>query len=221
MKWEYWYGPYIEWGFFVYLTALLFLLIVICCPEWAYQKNSSLYIFAEIGLFKQCYLSSIYKKTSPSGYCTLSKSSNNQGIFFYVLFVFRIFYLAWVNATQAFMLMAYIIGIIILIVIVIYRKEFRHNARGYHSQRVSQPTFTFIIAGLILFFCCKKKPFLFCEIVILFFHIFSYFHINWYIDFRRRSISTFINCQLGIYIGHICYGTFSDYGYSFHFGWSS
>jgi hypothetical protein len=52
--------------------------------------------------------------------------------------------------------MAYIIGMIILIVIVVFRKEFLHNEQGYYSNRVSQPTFTYIIAGLILFFGCKK-----------------------------------------------------------------
>jgi hypothetical protein len=66
-------------------------------------------------------------------------------------------YLAWVNATQAFMLMAYIFGMIFLGLMVFYRKEFRHNPEGYHADRVSQPRFTFIIAGLILFFCCKKN----------------------------------------------------------------
>ncbi|CAF3482808.1 unnamed protein product [Adineta steineri] len=138
LKWDYWYGPYIEWGFFVYLSALLLLLIVICCPEWAYAKDYTHFIFPEIGLFKQCFLSSIYKKAATSGYCTLSNSKNNK---------------AWVDATQAFMLMAYIAGMIILIVIVIFRKEFRHNATGYYATRLPQPTFTYIIAGLILFFC--------------------------------------------------------------------
>jgi hypothetical protein len=73
------------------------------------------------------------------------------------IFIFFLFSrLAWVNATQAFMLMAYIFGMFLLIIMIIFRKEFRHNQGGYHSDRVSQPTFTFIIAGLILFFCCKK-----------------------------------------------------------------
>jgi hypothetical protein len=72
----------------------------------------------------------------------------------FVVFIF-VCYLAWVNATQAFMLMAYIFGMIILILIVVYRKEFLHSKDGYYSDRVSQPTFTFVIAGLILFFCCK------------------------------------------------------------------
>ncbi|CAF4184198.1 unnamed protein product [Rotaria sp. Silwood2] len=138
LKWDYWYGPYIEWGFFVYLSALLLLLLVICCPEWAYKKVDPLYWFAEIGLFKQCYLSSIYKKTATSGFCTLSQTSNNQ---------------SWVNATQAFMLMAYIIGMIILLIIIVFRKEFRHRENGYYTERVKQPLFTYIIAGLILFFC--------------------------------------------------------------------
>jgi hypothetical protein len=53
------------------------------------------------------------------------------------------------------MLMAFIFGAIFLILMVVYRKEFRHNGKGYQSDRVSQPRFTFIIAGLILFFCCK------------------------------------------------------------------
>ncbi|CAF3679951.1 unnamed protein product [Rotaria sordida] len=138
VTWAYWYGPYIEWGFFVYLSALLLLLLVICCPEWAYKKYYPLEVFAEIGLFKQCYLSSIYKKSATQGYCTLSNSQSNQ---------------SWVNAAQAFMLMAYIIGMIILVVIVIFRKEFRHQENGYFAERVKQPTFTYIIAGLILFFC--------------------------------------------------------------------
>ncbi|CAF1045817.1 unnamed protein product [Adineta ricciae] len=138
LKWDYWYGPYIEWAFFIYLSALLLLLIVICCPEWAYEKIDTLSIFAEIGLFKQCYLSAIYKKSASVNYCTLSDSTTNQ---------------AWVNATQAFMLMAYIFGMIILVVMVVFRKEFRHNSQGYDAKKVNQPTFTYIIAGLILFFC--------------------------------------------------------------------
>ncbi|CAF1134556.1 unnamed protein product [Adineta ricciae] len=138
LKWDYWYGPYIEWAFFIYLSALLLLLIVICCPEWAYDKIDTLSIFAEIGLFKQCYLSSIYKKSASVNYCTLSNSGTNQ---------------AWVNATQAFMLMAYIFGMIILVVLVVFRKEFRHNSQGYDAKKVNQPTFTYIIAGSILFFC--------------------------------------------------------------------
>ena len=85
-KWEYWYGPYSEWAFFVHLTALLFLLIVICCPEWAYQKTNVIYVFREIGLFKQCFLSSIFKKSGTSvGLCTLSDSRTNQcRCFFFV-----------------------------------------------------------------------------------------------------------------------------------------
>ncbi|CAF1321607.1 unnamed protein product [Rotaria sp. Silwood1] len=138
LKWEYWYGPYMEWGFFVYLTALLFLLLVICCPEWAYKKIQPLTWFAEIGLFKQCFLTEIYKKTLTTGFCTLSNPSSNQ---------------SWVDATQAFMLIAYVVGMIILVVIVIFRKEFRHRENGYYAVRVGQPTFTYIIAGLILFFC--------------------------------------------------------------------
>lgn len=55
------------------------------------------------------------------------------------------------------MLMAYIIGMIILVIIVVYRKEFRHTVQGYVPGRVQQPLFTYIIAGLILFFCCKMK----------------------------------------------------------------
>jgi hypothetical protein len=157
IKWQYWYGQYIEWGFFVYLSALLLLLLVICCPEWAYAKVNSVNIFREIGLFKQCYLSAIYKKSPSTGYCTLSNSKTNQGRLFIVFIIYISFLvnLAWVNAVQAFMLMAYIINIIILIVIVVFRKEFRHNEQGYFSDRLSQPTFTYIIAGLILFFGCK------------------------------------------------------------------
>lgn len=77
-KWDYWYGPYIEWAFFIHLSALLLMLIVICCPEWAYDKVPSLNIFAEIGLFKQCYFTAIYKKDPSTDICTLSSSSSNQ-----------------------------------------------------------------------------------------------------------------------------------------------
>jgi hypothetical protein len=80
------------------------------------------------------------------------------GSLFRLIFIFR-FYLAWVNATQAFMLMAYIIGILILIVIVVFRREFLHNGAGYIAERIAQPTFTYMIAGLILFFCCKASFF--------------------------------------------------------------
>ncbi|CAF3388028.1 unnamed protein product [Rotaria socialis] len=138
LNWDRWYGPYAEWAFFVFLSALLLLLIVICCPEWAYAKYDPLFVFAEIGLFKQCYLSSLYKKTISSKICTLSDLASNT---------------SWVNATQAFMLMAYIFGMIILVAIVYFRKEFRHKENGYYSKRCKQPTFTYIIAGFILFFC--------------------------------------------------------------------
>lgn len=76
---------------------------------------------------------------------------NSSDVFQFVFVV-----LAWVNATQAFMLMAFIFGSILLILMLVYRKEFRHNVKGYQFDRVAQPRFTFIIAGLILFFCCKK-----------------------------------------------------------------
>lgn len=64
-------------------------------------------------------------------------------------------FLAWVNAAQAFMLMAYIFGMIILVLMVVFRREFRHNANGYDAKKVKQPMFTYIIAGSILFFCCQ------------------------------------------------------------------
>ncbi len=194
MKWQYWYGPYIEWGFFVHLSALLLTLLVICCPEWAYVKISSVNIFGEIGLWKQCYLSAIYKKNATSSsICTLSNSSSNKGrFFFFFFFVFIFLYLAWVDATQAFMLMAYIIGMIILLLMVVFRKSFRHNAQGYYPGPVPQPMFTFLIAGLILFFCCKKYFFVFSNDN--FVSLFSYFLINWCIDFWWRSISLFNHC---------------------------
>ena len=78
-KWQYWYGPYIQWAFFIHLTAELLTLLVVVCPEWAYQKNQSTLEFAEIGLFKQCYLSSIYKDETSTNICTLSHSPSNQG----------------------------------------------------------------------------------------------------------------------------------------------
>jgi len=78
VSWDYWYGPYIEWSLFIYLTALLFLLLVICCPEWAYAKVDRYSFFAEIGLFKQCHLSVIYKKTPSPNRCTLSHPPSNQ-----------------------------------------------------------------------------------------------------------------------------------------------
>ena len=163
MSWEYWYGPYIEWGFFVHLSALLLLLLVICCPEWGYQKFSAFIIFAEIGPFKQCFLSVLYKRTLSPRLCTLSNSGSNRGRlsihFLASTFPSLSFFLciAWVNATQAFLLMAFIFGTILLIVMIVFRKQFRHNQQGYHSNRFAQPTFTYVIAGLILFFCCKKR----------------------------------------------------------------
>ena len=68
------------------------------------------------------------------------------------MFVFK----AWVNASQAFMLMSYIVGIIVLAVAVVFRTEFQHTPTGYRATRVTQPMFSYIISGLILFFCCKR-----------------------------------------------------------------
>lgn len=53
------------------------------------------------------------------------------------------------------MLMALIFGVILFILMLIFRKEFRHDQQGYVADRVGQPTFTFIIAGLILGLCCE------------------------------------------------------------------
>jgi hypothetical protein len=78
-KWNYWYGPYSQWAFFVHLSALVLLITVICCPEWAYGKYETYFIFFEIGLFKQCYLSSIYKKDISNDLCTLSDAQTNKG----------------------------------------------------------------------------------------------------------------------------------------------
>lgn len=51
--------------------------------------------------------------------------------------------------------MAYIFGTILWFVMIIYRKEFLHDQNGYAAENVSQPNFTYIMAGLILFFCCN------------------------------------------------------------------
>lgn len=77
-EWQYWYGPYIQWAFFIHLTALIFLLTTICCPEWAYGKNNIFVIFFELGLFKQCFLGLIYQRTLTTLHCTLSDTGNNQ-----------------------------------------------------------------------------------------------------------------------------------------------
>lgn len=77
-RWDYWYGPYIEWGFFIYLSALILLLLAICCPEWAYKTYNPWHLFMEIGLFKQCYAGPIYQKSLSDSFCAFSDSGNNQ-----------------------------------------------------------------------------------------------------------------------------------------------
>jgi hypothetical protein len=51
--------------------------------------------------------------------------------------------------------MAFIIGMILLVLMMIFRKEFRHQEQGYVADHVRQPAFTFVMAGLITVFCCK------------------------------------------------------------------
>ncbi|CAF0973193.1 unnamed protein product [Didymodactylos carnosus] len=143
-NWTNWYGQWTEWGLFIFLTALLFLLIAICCPEWAYARSNSHHTFAEGGLFKQCNMTTVYKrKPSPTTQCTLSNSSSNR---------------SWINTAQAFFLIAYIVGILLLIAMVIFRKSFQHDETGYRTAveerfKVPQPLFSYIVAGIMIGIC--------------------------------------------------------------------
>ena len=114
--------------------------------------------------------------------------------------------------------MAYIIGMIILILIVVFREEFRHDEQGYVQERVGQPMFTFIVAGLILFFCCKSVD---CAHRYPPTCLFSHLLTDWCLCLRRENHRKFVDWQLGIRVGGHCHDTLPDCRDSLHSGCSS